>query len=70
MMLADDGPDGTALSFAQSGEAASFQEWADAPRPSPAGAFAAMAELRQLADPEAEPGDDAEAGTCRRRDCT
>lgn len=42
----------------------SFPQWADAPVaavPEPLGEFGAMLELRQLAEPEADPDDDAEA---------
>jgi hypothetical protein len=43
---------------------APFPQWADAPIAVPAAPLAhadALLELRQLADPEADPGDDAEA---------
>jgi len=52
--------------YPRSNAEAPFTQWADAPIAAPAipaaeEEFGAMLELRQLAEPEADPGDDAEA---------
>ncbi|MBF7011920.1 hypothetical protein [Novosphingobium sp. HR1a] len=64
-MFADGKLDETIFHPTDEGKAAQYQEWADAPVSAPASAsveaeFPAMLDLRELADPEADPGHEPE----------